>query len=148
MIVDAFCLHYKLPISWALPSSFCCYYWNSQRFFIKLLKCWLSLCCSDQRWSWYPLPVQKLGFHFSYLTFSPFILVWNAVCLGFLFCFVLFCMFPNFSGILQQLIEKKLFGVKDLELRSVNIGIFVQEWKCRPYRRLHSRAEGKVCKDW
>lgn len=44
-----------------------------------------------------------------------------------LFCFVLFCMFPNFSGILQQLIEKKLFGVKDLELRSVNIGIFVQE---------------------
>lgn len=57
---------------------------------------------------------------FYYLSFPPFILVLNDVCL-------LVCVFSYGSGDLQQLKDKKSLGMEDFELRAINIVIFVWE---------------------
>lgn len=69
----------------------------------------------------------------------PFLLYFGLECcylLNSFFCSVCFQVFLEFATT-----DKKLLGM-DIELRSMNIVISVQEWKYRPYIRLHGRRKG------
>lgn len=135
MIVDVFCLHYNylsftLLFLQILLEFSKIFHQTSEVliFFFVLFRSAVIVVFISSPETWLP----------SFTTW-PFLLYFGLECcylLNSFFCSVCFQVFLEFATT-----DKKLLGM-DIELRSMNIVISVQEWKYRPYIRLHGRRKG------